>query len=168
MRQFSQMKSHQYKRTSCFCKPVPSRSSRAKHHTSQPAVQSSAHLDVVGVVQGKPVVDALRQDQQVALLGLNTDPLVIVVAHIKVACSTEQQGTSVSMHPLVRLEQDNTVGPVARPQYLVSCPSDTHLPSAPTPAHTPTLAVLPSPALQPHSRPPALHCTPHPPWPSST
>ena len=48
-------------------------------------VASTPYLDIVGVVQSEPVIDALWQHNHVTFLQSNPDPLLILVSYIKVA-----------------------------------------------------------------------------------
>jgi hypothetical protein len=47
---------------------------------------SIAHLDVVVCVQCEPMVDALWQHDHVALVALYSNPPVVLVSNVEVAC----------------------------------------------------------------------------------
>eukprot|EP00197_Chlamydomonas_leiostraca_P002263 CAMPEP_0202858714 /NCGR_PEP_ID=MMETSP1391-20130828/1125_1 /ASSEMBLY_ACC=CAM_ASM_000867 /TAXON_ID=1034604 /ORGANISM="Chlamydomonas leiostraca, Strain SAG 11-49" /LENGTH=141 /DNA_ID=CAMNT_0049537659 /DNA_START=146 /DNA_END=571 /DNA_ORIENTATION=+ len=68
----------------CILRPVVWGPHRLAH-------KQTHRLGIVVGVQGEPVVDALRQHQQVILAGLDADPPVLKVAHIKVAAAVQDE-----------------------------------------------------------------------------
>ena len=55
-----------------------------------------ACLDVVVLVQGESMVDALRQHDHVALAAADADPALLLVPHVKIACTPIAQSWDIS------------------------------------------------------------------------